>query len=138
MVDFEPPIVGCVVSNRNYTFDILKATGECVLNIPSVDLAEEAVGCGNVSGRRVDKFKKFGLTPVPGSVVDVPRIGECYANLECKVIDRSLVTKYNLFVLEVLKAWIDPKRKHPRTIHHCGRGVFMVAGKTITLASRKK
>ena len=52
MMDFEPPIVGCVISNRNYTFDILKATKECVINIPTVELAEKAVACGNVSGRK--------------------------------------------------------------------------------------
>ncbi len=65
MIDFEPPIVGCVISNRNYTFDILKATKECVINIPTVELAENAVRCGNTSGRQVDKFKTFSLTPGP-------------------------------------------------------------------------
>ncbi|MDO9371832.1 MAG: flavin reductase family protein [Gammaproteobacteria bacterium] len=138
MMDFEPPLVGCVISNRNYTFDILKATRECVINIPTVGLAKKAVGCGNTSGRRVDKFKKFGLTPVAASRVKAPLIDECYANLECKVVDGKMVAKYNLFVLEVLKAWIDPLEKHPRTIHHRGRGTFMVAGETIQLPSRMK
>lgn len=50
MMEFEPPIVGCVVSNRNYTFNILKATKECAINIPTLDLAEKVVGCGNSSG----------------------------------------------------------------------------------------
>jgi flavin reductase (DIM6/NTAB) family NADH-FMN oxidoreductase RutF len=49
MIDFEPPIVGCVISNRNYAFNILKATKECVINIPTVELAEKVVGCGNSS-----------------------------------------------------------------------------------------
>jgi flavin reductase (DIM6/NTAB) family NADH-FMN oxidoreductase RutF len=135
MMEFEPPIVGCVISDRNYSFETLKATGECVINIPTVKLAEKVVGCGNTSGRRVDKFKTFGLTPVPAAVVKAPLIAECYANLECKVIDRRLVTQYNFFVLEVVKAWIDPRQKHPRTIHHQGEGVFMVAGRTINLPS---
>ncbi len=138
MMDFEPPIVGCVISNRNYTFDILKATKECVINIPTVELAEKVVGCGNTSGRKIDKFKAFGLTPAAASCVKAPLIDECYANLECKVVDGKMVAKYNLFILEVLKAWIDPARKHPRTIHHLGRGAFMVAGKTIKLPSKMK
>jgi flavin reductase (DIM6/NTAB) family NADH-FMN oxidoreductase RutF len=50
MMEFEPPIVGCVISNRNYTFNILKATKECVINIPTLELAEKVVGCGNSSG----------------------------------------------------------------------------------------
>ena len=138
MIDFEPPIVGCVISNRNHTFGILKATRECVINIPTVELAKKVVRCGNTSGRTVDKFKTCHLTPEASSCVKAPLIGECYANLECKVIDTRMAAKYNLFILEVLKAWIDPSRKHPRTIHHLGRGVFMVAGKTIHLPSRMK
>lgn len=138
MIDFEPPIVGCVISDRNYTFETLKTTKECVINIPTVELAREVVRCGNTSGRKVDKFKICGLTPMPSSQVKAPLIGECYANLECKVIDTSLAAKYDLFISQVLKAWIDPSRKRPRTMHHLGRGIFMVAGKTIKLPSRKK
>jgi flavin reductase (DIM6/NTAB) family NADH-FMN oxidoreductase RutF len=138
MIEFEPPMVACVVSNRNFTFNTLKATKECAINIPTVELAEQVVACGNSSGRQVDKFETFGLTPVAASRVRAPLIAECYANLECKVIDTRVVNRYCLFVLEVLKAWIDPARKNPRTIHHKGRGVFMVAGKTIRLRSRMK
>ena len=136
MIDFEPPIMGCVISNRNYTFDIVKATKECVINIPTVELAKKVVGCGNTSGRRVDKFKTFNLTPVAASYVRAPLIDECYANLECLVVDTRMTAKYCLFILEVLKAWIDPKQKHPQTIHHLGRGAFMVAGETIKLPSK--
>jgi flavin reductase (DIM6/NTAB) family NADH-FMN oxidoreductase RutF len=138
MMDFEPPIVGCVISNRNYSFGALKATKECVINIPTVELAEETVGCGNTSGRTLDKFKTFGLTPTPASRVAPPLIAECFANLECVVVDAKLVAKYNFFILEVLKAWIDPSKKHPRTIHHLGMGRFMVAGRTIKLPSRMR
>jgi flavin reductase (DIM6/NTAB) family NADH-FMN oxidoreductase RutF len=138
MIDFEPPIVGCVVSNRGYSFNILKSTRECVINIPTVELAGKVVGCGNTSGRSIDKFQKFHLTPAAASCVRAPLIAECYANLECKVIDASMAARYNLFILEVLKAWIDPSRKHPRTIHHLGRGYFMVAGKVIKLPSKMR
>ena len=138
MMEFEPPLVGCVISNRNHTFASLEATRECVINIPTVDLAPKVVRCGNTSGRRVDKFARFGLTAVPASRVSAPLIDECYANLECTIHDARLAARYNLFVLEVVKAWIDPSRKDPRTIHHRGRGEFMVAGKTIRLPSRAK
>src|SRR5450759_2553299 len=117
MLEFEPPLVGCVISNRNYSFDILNASKECVINIPTVELAKKVVGCGNCSGRKVDKFKKFSLTPGTASYVQAPLIDECYANLECKVVDGKMVSKYNLFVLEVVNAWIDPAHKHSRTIN---------------------
>ncbi|MEJ0046191.1 MAG: flavin reductase [Rhodospirillales bacterium] len=73
-----------------------------------------------MSGRDVDKFEKFGLTPVPARQVAPPLVAECFANLECKVIDTRLVSVYNLFILEVVKAWSDPAQKQPKTIHHHG------------------
>jgi flavin reductase (DIM6/NTAB) family NADH-FMN oxidoreductase RutF len=138
MMDFEPPIVGCVVSDGNYSFAALSKTRQCVLNIPTVELAEQVVAVGNCSGGKVDKFAAFGLTPAKSNRIDAPLIRECYANLECRVIDTRMVRRYDFFVLEVLKAWIDPAVKDPQTLHHRGRGVFMVAGPTIRLASKKK
>ena len=138
MMEFEPPLVGCVISGRNHSFNALRTSKECVLNIPAVNLAKQVVGVGNCSGSKVDKFKKFELTPLPASQVAPPLIAECYANLECRVADTRMVNKYNFFVLEVVKAWIDPAKKNPRTLHHCGKGVFMVAGRTIKLHSRMK
>ncbi len=138
MMDFEPPLVGCVMSDRNYSFAALKATKECVLNIPTVELAKQMIGCGNTSGRRTDKFARFRLTPAPAARVAPPLIAECYANFECKVIDARLAAKYNFFILEVVKAWIDRAKKNPRTFHHRGRGVFALDGRTIKLPSRMK
>ena len=138
MMEFEPPLVGCVISARNYSFNALKATRQCVLNIPAVSLAKQVVGVGNCSGSNADKFGKFKLTPIPASEVGPPLILECFANLECRVVDTRMVNKYNFFVLEVVKAWIDPSIKNPRTLHHQGKGVFMVAGETIKLPSNMK
>lgn len=138
MVDFEPPLVGCVISNRDYIFDILRKTKECVINIPTVKLIRQVIGCGNTSGRNIDKFRKFGLTPLTASQVGAPLIDECYASLECRVVDTRMMSKYNIFILEVVKAWIDRSKKYPQTIHHFGRGNFMVAGRTIKLPSKIK
>ena len=138
MMEFEPPLVGCVISNLNYSFGLLKATKECVINIPTVEIAEKVVGCGNTSCAKVNKFKKLGLTPKLASKVGAPLIEECYANLECRVVDTKMVAKYCFFILEVVKAWIDPKMKNPRTIHHLGSGNFMVAGDRMKLKSKMK
>ena len=138
MIEFEPPLVGCVVSANDFSFKALKATRQCVLNIPTQELAKEVVACGNSSGQDTDKFAAFGLTPVAATQVDAPLIDECYASLECRVVDTRQVTRYNFFVLEVVKAWVDPVCKDPRTLHHRGRGLFMVAGESIKLASKMK
>jgi len=138
MIEFEPPLVGCVVSANNFSFTALRSTRQCVINIPTADLAATVVHCGNSSGRHTDKFAAFGLIAAPASQVEAPLLTQCYANLECKVADTRWVNRYNFFVLEVLKAWIDPARKRPRTLHHLGKGRFVVDGRTIMLPSRMK
>jgi flavin reductase (DIM6/NTAB) family NADH-FMN oxidoreductase RutF len=138
MMEFEPPLIGCIVSNRDYTFRILKTTRECVIAVPLVKLAQQVVSIGNCSGRNIDKFERFGLTALAASAVGAPLIGECWANLECRVADTAFVNKYNFFVLEVVRAWIDPSVKNPRTIHHLGNGNFMIAGRRIKLPSKMK
>jgi flavin reductase (DIM6/NTAB) family NADH-FMN oxidoreductase RutF len=87
MIDFEPSLAGCVVSNRNQSFGLLKASNKCVMNIPMVDIAEKVVACGNTPGAKTDKFEAFCLTPRPASQVGLPPIEECYANLECRVAE---------------------------------------------------
>jgi flavin reductase (DIM6/NTAB) family NADH-FMN oxidoreductase RutF len=136
MMEFMPPLVGCVLSGRNHSFEALTKTKECVLNIPSVELAKQVVGIGNCSGSKVDKFKKFKLTAQPAVQVAAPLIAECFANLECRVVDTRMVNKYNFFVLEVVQAGVDTAQKSQRTLHHQGKGVFMVAGDSIKLPSR--
>ena len=136
MVEFEPPLIACVVSNGDYSFAALRKTKECVIAVPALGLAPKVVAIGNCSGEELDKFNSFGLTPIAAKRVAAPLVEECFANLECLVVDTSLVRKYNLFVLEVLKAWIDPAQKNPKTIHHYGFGRFIVDGKRIQLASK--
>ncbi len=135
MIDFEPPLIGCVVSERDYSFKALRATRQCVINIPTVELAAAVVGCGNSSGADQDKFEAFGLTAAKASRVRPPLIAECYANLECRVVDTRMVTRYNLFILEVVRAWHDRSVKQPKTLHHLGYDKFMVAGRHIALPS---
>jgi len=138
MMEFEPPLVGCVVSANDFSFAALNATRQCGLNIPTVEMAAQVVGCGNTTGAEVGKFERFGLTPAPARLIAPPLIAECYASLECRVVDTRMVNRYNFFVLEVVKAWIDPAVKDPRTLHHRGWGAFMVAGETIKLPSKMR
>ena len=138
MVEFEPPLVACVVSSANHSFAALRATKECVIAVPALKLAPKVAEVGNCSGRNLEKFARFGLTPTPAERVAAPLVAECFANLECKVADTRFVNKYNIFVLEVLKAWTDPAQKDPKTIHHHGDGRFAVDGKMIKLKSRMR
>ena len=136
MVEFDPPLVACVVNGIDHSFAALKETKECVIAIPALHLAPKVVEVGNCSGRDVEKFERFKLTPVPAKRVGPPLVAECFANLECKVANTRLVKVYNLFVLVVVKAWVDPEQKDPKTIHHQGYGKFIVDGETIQLNSK--
>lgn len=137
MLDFNPPLVGVVVSEQNHTFKALLKTKACTLNIPTRELGAAVVGCGNASGRDTDKFAAFGLTATPAGVVDAPRVAECFASFACRVVDARLARSRNFFILEVVKAWADPSIRNPKTLHHRGYDAFMVAGPTIRLKSAK-
>ena len=136
MIEFTPPLIGCVLSNKNFSFTALTKTKECVISIPTVELAKQVVGCGGCSGKTVDKFTKFGLTPEKASIVGAPLIGECYANLECRIFDAKLANTYNFFILEVVKAWINPSITDVRTIHHQGKDKFAVDGEIISIPTK--
>lgn len=136
MVEFTPPLIACIVSSGDFSFRALRASRECVIAIPAVELAEKVVAVGNCSGETVDKFAAIGLTPRPAALVKAPLVEECFANLECRVVETRLVNRFNLFVLEVVKAWRDPAQKAPQTIHHRGFGTFVVDGEELKIASR--
>ena len=128
VMGFEPSLIGCYIWSDNHSFDMIRKSKACVINIPTDDLATKVVGIGNTSGRDIDKFTKFRLTAVPGTKVEAPLVEECYANFECKLVDSSLIKTYSLFVLEVVKAHVAASPKYPRTLHYRGDGVFMISG----------
>ncbi|MGO9389434.1 flavin reductase family protein [Rhodoblastus sp.] len=137
MVEFEPPLIACVVSAANYSHAALLKTRECVIAIPPAELAKNIVAIGNCSGRDTDKFEKFGLTQKKAAQVMAPLIVECGVNIECRLVDTTLGARYNLYILEATQAWIEPKLSKAKTLHHCGFGRFAVDGETIKLKSEK-
>src|SRR5580704_3375718 len=128
IMETEPSLIGCYIWTENHSFEMIRRSRQCVINVPTVDLAATVVKIGNSSGRDIDKFSEFGLTPKPGAQVRAPLIDECYASFECRLVDSSLIRKYSLFVLEVVKAHVATSPKYPRTIHYRGDGEFMISG----------
>ena len=129
IMEFEPSLVGCYIWSENHSRELVRKSRECVINVPTADMATKVVGIGNCSGRDTDKFAKFALTPVKGSKIAAPLIAECYANFECRLHDASLIDKYSLFVWEVREGARRPfpaLSAHPalpggRRIHDLGR-----------------
>jgi flavin reductase (DIM6/NTAB) family NADH-FMN oxidoreductase RutF len=130
-LDFEPPIIGCCIGDHSYTFQVVKKTKEFVINIPAARLKKKVIACGSVSGRKVDKFKKVGLTPLPASKVKAPLVKECFINLECKVVDSRLVDKYNLFIVKVVAAWMDKGAEKTPTLHHVTGSRFKIGRENV-------
>ncbi|HEY8332977.1 MAG TPA: flavin reductase family protein [Tardiphaga sp.] len=128
VMEFQPSLVGCIVSSANHSFEMIRKSRACVINVPTADLAATVVDIGNCSGRDVDKFEKFSLTPEPGVAVRAPAIRECYANFECRLADTRMVRKYNMFIFEVVRARVATAPKLPKTIHYRGDGEFMLSG----------
>jgi flavin reductase (DIM6/NTAB) family NADH-FMN oxidoreductase RutF len=132
-MEFTPSLVGCVIAESNFSFEMIRRSGECVMNVPTVALARVVAKIGNCSGETIDKFDQFKLTASAASKVEAPLIDECVASFECKLVDRRLIKKYNFFIFEVVKAHAAPSPKYPKTIHYHGKGMFTVAGGTLNL-----
>ncbi len=133
VMEFTPSLVGCVIAAGNHSFEMVRRSRECVINVPTDDLAKPVAGIGNCSGADTDKFATFRLTPAAGEKVAAPLIAECYASFECRLADASLVDKYNFFIWEVVKAHVAAAPRYPRTIHYRGDGMFMVSGRSLNL-----
>lgn len=130
VMDFTPRIA-LTTGAWNYSYHALIHTKECVLAVPTVDLAEKTVAIGDCSGKNTDKFKKFGLTPLPAASVKAPLVSECLACIECRVAD--YLEPQGIFILDGLNAWIDAERKERRTFHANGDGTFVADGSGINL-----
>jgi flavin reductase (DIM6/NTAB) family NADH-FMN oxidoreductase RutF len=135
VMEFTPSLVGCVIASGNYSFDLVRKSRECVINLPTTALTDTVIGIGNTTGAELDKFEHFGLTAQPAEHVKAPLIAECHANFECRLADDALVDKYNFFIFEIVKAHVAKSPKHPETLHYTGDGVFMVSGKIISRRS---
>jgi flavin reductase (DIM6/NTAB) family NADH-FMN oxidoreductase RutF len=129
VMDFTPQFA-LMTGAWNYSFEALSKNRECVIAIPTVDIAQTVVEIGVCSGSDTDKFKKFELTPLKAKSVEAPLIKECLANIECHITD--YIEKHNIFILDATYAWIDSDRKERRTIHANGDGTFIVDGRTIS------
>ena len=133
VMDFTP-LFAITTGEWNHSFAALRKNKECVIAIPTVDLLDKVVGIGTCSGKDTDKFAKFKLTPVQGQVVKSPLIKECFANMECKVVD--IIKKHNIVVLEAVAAYLDTTRKEKRMVHAVGDGTFIVDGRRMDRTKR--
>jgi flavin reductase (DIM6/NTAB) family NADH-FMN oxidoreductase RutF len=65
VLEFSPSLAACCISSANHSFEMIRRSQECVINLPTTDLVNKVIGIRNCSGTEMDKFKAFGLTPAP-------------------------------------------------------------------------
>jgi len=138
-LDFDPPKVAVVIDKATLTRELVEASGEFVLNVPSRLQAALTLAVGTKSGREIDKFATVGAGATAASVVGAPLIEGCLAWLECRVIaEPHIQQNYDLFLGEVVAAWADPAAfsdgrwhfpdQQQRSIHYLAGGSFFATG----------
>ena len=104
----DPPQLTVGIRPERFSFGLIRRTGEFTVNLPTKALTADLDYCGVVSGKAIDKFKERGLTPVPGSTVKAPLVGECPVALECRVKESLELGSHWLFIAEILAVRVDP------------------------------
>ncbi len=144
-LDFDPPKVAVVIDKATLTRELVEASGEFVLNIPTRAQAAQVVAVGSASGRDVDKFARWPLATAAAREVAAPLLEGCAAWLECRVIaEPGNQQRYDLFLAEVVAAHADPRlfsenRWHfpdddRRTLHYVAGGQFFQTGDALSVA----
>lgn len=98
----DPVIIGVSIAPERYSNQLIRGRGEFVVNLPTSAIVEKVDRCGSTSGRTVDKFAEFGLTPLPAQQVRPPLIAECPVNLECRVEAVHTIGDHDMFIGRVL------------------------------------
>jgi flavin reductase (DIM6/NTAB) family NADH-FMN oxidoreductase RutF len=146
-LDFNPPKIAAVIAEGTFTRELVDASGEFTVSLPTLGMLDTTYIVGDCSGREVDKFAAYGIRTAPGSVVGAPLVEGCVGWLECRVIpEPGNHQRYDLFVAEVVAAWADDEvfidgewrftRDDHRTVHHQARGVFFTTGQRVEARRR--
>ena len=102
-----PPMAYISVRPERHSYQMIRETGEFVINLTTKDLAFATDFCGVRSGRDVDKFAEMKLTKEMASVVSAPMIGECPVNIECKVTEVKQLGSHHMFLADVVAVHVD-------------------------------
>lgn len=143
-VSTRPPLVAIAVFQGNFIHELIRASGEFVLNVPSLDLLKQVQYCGSVSGRDVDKFQATGLHQAEPDEVGAPLIEECIGHVECALIDVVTPGDHGIFIGEVVAAKAEEelfedvwllKERELRPLHHLGGSYYGVLEERIDAAA---
>ena len=122
-----PPMTYISVRPERFSHDIIRDTGEFVINLTTSAMVKEVDFCGVKSGRNTDKFAKCGFHPIPAHEVTAPLIEECPVSLECRVTESKLLGSHTMFLAEIVgvdadERFIDSKGK--LNLQQCGLAAY--------------
>ena len=104
-----PPMAYISVRPERHSYQMIRETGEFVINLTTKELTFATDFCGVRSGRDFDKFAEMKLTKEAGSVVAAPMIGESPVNIECKVTEVKELGSHHMFLADVVAVHVDDK-----------------------------
>ena len=109
ILNTDPAMVYISVSPSRYSYNMIKDSGEFVINLTTKDLAYATDWCGVKTGAKVDKFKEMKLTKEKAKFVKCPMIKESPVSVECKVKEIRELGTHHMFIAEVLGINADEK-----------------------------
>lgn len=115
MLGFSPALFGCYIWEENHSYQMLRRSRECVINLPTLDLVDTVVGIGNCHGADVDKFQRFGLTPKARDEGGGASEQRVLCELRMPATRHTcMIRTYSLFIWEVVKAHVATSPKRPQ------------------------
>jgi flavin reductase (DIM6/NTAB) family NADH-FMN oxidoreductase RutF len=129
-----PPLIAISLAATRHSHTLIEESGEFIINIPTLETLQAVYACGSLTGRSFDKFKKTGLTQMPGKKVKAPAIRECIAHIECAVEDKLKTGDHTVFIGKILEAYADMgvftesgyDLKNARMLYHTGGNNFVI------------
>ena len=126
-----PAMLSISVRKERYSYDIIKETGEFVVNLVTKDLVFATDYCGVKSGRDTDKFQEMKLTPLPSQHISAPGIAESPLNLECKVKQVVELGSHDMFIAEILGVTVDDRYMDDAKLVSYSHGTYFELGEKI-------
>ena len=110
-----PPMCYISVRPERHSYEIIKHTGEFVINLTTASLARATDWCGVRSGRDYDKFSEMGLTAEAAAVVKAPIVAESPVSIECRVKQIVPLGSHDMFIADVVNVLVDEEYINPET-----------------------
>ncbi|MGN0612743.1 MAG: flavin reductase family protein [Porcipelethomonas sp.] len=127
IINTKPPMTYISVRPERYSYNIIKESGEFVINLTTSAMVRTADFCGVRSGAKINKFEKCGLTAEKAVRVNAPIISQCPVSIECIVREIKPLGTHDMFISEIVgidieERYIDSKGK--LNLQQCGLAAY--------------